>query len=121
MGLFDELKKIVSGMMSVERVGFDDEPDASGKKTKIPVTYMSFPEFDGYTKKVYEKSTPKYTRCTMKFKNVSGLKVNNYISKIMDMGYTKGSKVRYDKDNTYIIVDYWDYGKELELVFHIKL
>ena len=54
----------------------------------------------------------------MNFYNVTEQEVSDYISKINSLGYIKGSNVRFDKGNTYIIVDK-NYG-DLNLVFHIK-
>ena len=56
----------------------------------------------------------------MEFRNVSEAEVSNYIDKIKLQGYSQGSKVRFDKENTYIIVDYKETYDELVVVFHIK-
>ena len=119
MGIFDDLKKLVNDMAGVERVGFSDEEDNS-REPNIPIEYKDFPRFGKYTRKVRKKDTSKYTRCTMNFKNVSEVEISSYIDKIKMAGYVQGSKVRFDKGNTYIIVDYKETYDELELVFHIK-
>ena len=56
----------------------------------------------------------------MDFTHVSDQEISDYISKITSLGYIKGSDVRYDKGNTYIIIEYSPRSKYLKLVFHIK-
>ncbi len=118
MGLFDDLKNIVANAMGAERVGFAD--DDNTKETKIPEEYAEFPRFEKYTRRVNTKNTSSYTRCTMEFRNITQEEVDNYIDKIKLAGYSQGSKVRFDKGNTYIIVDYRETYDGLEIVFHIK-
>ena len=118
MGLFDDLKNALSGVIGAEKVGFSD--DENTKETKIPEEYSEFPRFEKYTRRVDTKNTSSYTRCTMVFKNITQEEVDNYINKIKLMGYLQGSKVRFDKESTYIIVDYKETFNELVVVFHIK-
>lgn len=82
--------------------------------------YNVFEIFNGELYSGYETKTSNYRRYTMDFRNVSQQDVNNYISILNQNGYTKGSEVRYDKDNRYIIVEYKKTMNELHLVFHIK-
>ena len=67
-----------------------------------------------------EKKTYQYQRCTMDFYDVTEEEVKDYCNQIWKAGYTQSTKVRYDKDNTYIIVDYDEASQKLNLVFHIK-
>ena len=147
MGLFDDLKKLgksigqeieKSGIKedfakigkgisdSVSSVVGSDDPFGSNKKEKkeknpeeeIPKDYDEFPRFKGVPFEVKTKKTSKYKRCTMEYFNVPVNEMSDYIYEIETAGYVQGSKVRYDKDNTYIIVDY--INGDLEIVFHIK-
>ena len=54
----------------------------------------------------------------MKYHNLSEDLVNNYRNKIINNGYEQATSVRYEKGNTYIIVDNND--DVLTLVYHIK-
>lgn len=54
----------------------------------------------------------------MNFYNVTDREVEDYIYKLRTLGYERGSNVRFDKGNTYIIVD--NGSSSLNLVFHIK-
>ena len=141
MGLFDSLKKFGEDIGKEIEKGVNSEAfknvknavenaansasseiksfvDSNTPKTKeIPAEYSEFPKFRDTVTDLSTKETEKYTRCTMNFSDATEQEISEYISKINSLGYVKGSNVRYDKGNTYIIVE-GDYG--LHLVFHIK-
>lgn len=82
----------------------------------IPERYNNFPKYPGMIiKKPIEKSTDRYTRLTFL---CTGVPNPEYFSILENSGFIKGSDVRYDKDNTYVIVD--GLGKTTEIVYHIK-
>ena len=144
MGLFDSLKKIGEDIgkeieKGVNSEGFKDFKKAIGDAAKeasdemssitgtnsssqnlkeIPAQYSEFPTFKEGAPYLKTTETEKYIRCTMEYPNASDQEISEYVSKINSLGYVKGSNVRYDKGNTYIIVDTENGG--LNLVFHIK-
>lgn len=144
MGLFDSLKKLGEDIgkeieKGVNSEGFKDfknamegavkdasdgirsfsETNTSTQKAKeIPEQYEDFPKFRDVVTELSTTETDKYIRCTMDFVDATEQEVSNYISKINSLGYVRGSNVRFDKGNTYIIVDTQNGG--LNLVFHIK-
>ena len=129
MGLFDSLKKISKEIgkeigKTVESATFKNvaneaHSNLNSQKTKeIPAEYSEFPKFRDIVTDLSTTETAKYTRCTMNFSNVTDQEISDYISKINSLGFVRGSNVRFDKGNTYIIVDN-KYG-DLNLVFHIK-
>ena len=82
-------------------------------KYTIPEEYKEFPVLPGVIYHLNTKKTDKYQRCTIKYNNLSENVVTQYKNKIV-----KATDVRYEKNNTYIIVDF--NGSDLELVYHIK-
>ncbi len=144
MGLFDSLKKIGEDIekeieKGINSEGFKDfknamegavkdasngirsftETNSSAQNLKaIPEAYREFPTFREGAPYLKTTETEKYIRCTMEYPNASDQEISEYVSKINSLGYVKGSEVRYDKGNTYIIVDTENGG--LNLVFHIK-
>lgn len=134
MGLLDSLKKLGDNISKEIEKGVNSEAFKSVKDTlanvsasvsnnasqgrEIPEEYKGFPKFRETVKNLSTKETPDYTRCTMDFSNVSQDEIEAYTLQLEQLGYVKNSPVRYDKGNTYVIVDY-SYG-ELNLVFHIK-
>ena len=136
MGLFDSIKKFGENIgkeieKSVGQDAFKNIKDAvtnnanasnnqhSSQNTKeIPAEYSEFPKFREVVTDLSTKETNQYRRCTMNFENVTEQEVSEYVTKINSLGFVRGSKVRFDKGNTYIIVDN-QYG-DLNLVFHIK-
>ena len=84
----------------------------------IPEEYKEFPVFDGNIQSLDTKKTDKYQRCTIKYNNLSEDSVTKYRNMIVEAGYNKATDVRYEKNNSYIIVDFD--GSDLELVYHIK-
>ena len=65
--------------------------------------------------KPIEAKTNKYNRLTITYK---GTIKDEYISALRDNGYQEGSKVRYDKGNTYVIVE--PTGSNTKIAYHIK-
>ena len=134
MGLLDNLKKFGENIGKEIEKGIESDTFKNIKKSvtninitnthkqqnpkEIPAEYSEFPKFRDTTTDLSTKETEKYIRCTMNYSNVTDSEVSEYISKINSLGYVKGSNVRFDKGNTYIIVDN-NYGG-LNLVFHIK-
>ena len=139
MGLFDGLKKMVADAGKdlnignikddLNKIGIDlnsEDPfggtaqDRKEKKSaSIDAEYCDFPLFPIEPKKVRYTKTRKYHRCSMDFSNYDERDIEDYKYKITSMGYVQNTKVRFDKDNTYIIVDpEAHYG--LNIVFHIK-
>lgn len=136
-GLKDGLKQVGEGLeKAANQVG--DEFNKSGIKEdlkkmgndigitsskpnepkKVPEEYLDFPQFEGTIAELSTKKIDKYHRCTIDYKDVTVDALNAYKVKITDAGYVKGSDVRYDKDNTYIIIEHED--TNLHLVFHVK-
>ena len=140
MGLFDSLKKLGEDISkevekSVGSETFKNLKDAVANASanasneihsssnnqplkEIPEEYSEFPKFRETATDLSTKETDKYIRCTMNFSNVTEQEIAEYISKINSLGYIRGSNIRFDKGNTYIIVD--NQYSNLKLVFHIK-
>lgn len=110
-GLKEDLKKFGKDI-GITSGSTNSEPK------KVPEDYMSFPQFEGTIKDLSTKKIDKYHRCTIDYKDVTEDQVNAYVVKMIDAGFTKGSDVRYDKDNTYIILE--KDVPNLHLVFHVK-
>ncbi len=89
----------------------------NGKYT-IPEEYKEFPVLEGVIYHLDTKKTDKYKRCTIKYNNLSEDVITKYKNTIVEAGYNKATDVRYEKNNTYIIVDY--NNSDLILVYHIK-
>lgn len=124
MGFLDKLKKISQNLqdnISEEiKKSFSDinQQNSNYQNISIPTQYSEFPVFNGNMTSLTEKNEPRYIRCTMDYKNVSSIDFTNYINTINAAGYVQASNVRYEKANTYIIVEHA--GNSLHLVFHIK-
>ena len=141
MGLFDMFKNIdkdainklgkevMDGLQDAANSvkNYNNENPTSTKETTqntevandISSEYSEFPTLGKKTSDISYKNESNYKRCTMQYYNVTKQEIEDYIAKIESLGYVKGSRVRYDKGNTYIIVDDEAYC-DLELVFHIK-
>ena len=131
MGLFDDLKKlskdVVDGLQTISKdVASEVSKMEEVRRTEvekaktIPEAYGSFPKFSKECTHLDEKKTDKYQRCTMDYRGVTKQEVEDYQNSIKNEGYVQNTTVRFDKDNTYIIVDYSEAGQDLNLVFHIK-
>ena len=127
MGMLNDfVKKALTGLVKDEaekRANTLDreylkEKEIIGRGFTIPNEYQNFPVFDGAIIDLTTKKTDKYERCTMKYHNLSEDLVNNYRNKIINNGYEQATSVRYEKGNTYIIIDNND--DVLTLVYHIK-
>ena len=83
---------------------------------EIPSIYGEFPEYpSSMMSKPIETKTSKYNRLTITYK---GTIKDEYISSLRDNGYQEGSKVRFDKGNTYVIVE--PTGSNTKIAYHIK-
>jgi len=82
----------------------------------IPEKYNEFPTYPGnMIEKPFERETNRYTRITIRY---SGSPNSEFISTLTQNEFIKATSVRYDKGNTYVIVD--DLGNKTEIVYHIK-
>lgn len=82
----------------------------------IPEKYINFPVYNGKINgKLRETSTDKYDRLTIFYK---GKPNPTYIDQLYMMGFEKGSEVRYDKNNTYVIFE--KIGSKTKVAYHIK-
>ena len=90
--------------------------EKSSANVDIPLKYSDFPVYQGDVKKQpQETTTPKYSRLTIFYK---GNPKKEYYNLLNMMGYVQGSDVRFDKDNTYVIVEkFWNMTK---IAYHIK-
>lgn len=82
--------------------------------------YINFPKLDKKIKSINENITSNYDRLTMDYSDVSYLEFEMYERNVENYGFEKNSKVRYDKDNTYIILEHNEKRQTLHVVFHIK-
>lgn len=92
--------------------------DSSSIENTIPDKFNEFPCFDGKISHVSEKETPLYISCALTYENVSSLDFEDYLYEITRAGYIQQSNDRYEKENTFIIVEYTE--KTLHTVFHIN-
>ncbi len=113
MGLFDF---IFNRTKNEDYGGAISSENSPRKKRKIPERYLEFPEYPGVAaSKPKSIETDNYYRLTMMYK---GEPIYDYIRTIEFAGYVKGSEVRFDKDNTYIIVE--KIGNKTKIAYHIK-
>jgi len=132
MGLFDNIVRKASRIVTnaIEDKVLDDVRDSvedafnvntnkaanNFQNYTIPEKYSSFPKYNGnIVEKPIERKTNNYSRITIKY---SGSPSSEFISSLIQNGFIQGSSVRYDKDNTYVIVD--NLGSKTEIVYHIK-
>lgn len=87
---------------------------------KLDEKYMNFPKIEKEMEKIEEKITEKYDRITMDYIDVSYIEFEMYERRVEDYGFEKNSNVRYDKNNTYIILEHNEKRQTLHVVFHIK-
>ena len=91
--------------------------------SKLNEKYVDFPKIEkeeSSLTKIEEKQTEKYDRITMDYINISNYEFELYERKIEDYGFDKATNVRYDKNNTYVILEYNEKRQQLHVVFHIK-
>lgn len=112
MGLFDHLiKEVITSATDAIKPNLFKEINEP-----IPSTYNMFPSYPGdLVEKPKETATDKYTRLTLRYR---GAPLQEYYDLLFRSGYTRGTDVRYDKDNTYIIVE--EVGKDTKIAYHIK-
>ncbi|DAA90213.1 TPA: hypothetical protein CPT79_05365 [Candidatus Gastranaerophilales bacterium HUM_6] len=133
MGFFDKLKNIGKAIKSnipgdikdgINHISKDfnkdisSNIDSSSAENTIPDKFNKFPSFDGEISHVSEKETPSYILCALTYENVSSLDFEDYLYEITRAGYIQQSNDRYEKENTFIIVEYIE--KTLHIVFHIN-
>lgn len=95
---------------------FDNTSDDSTSNYNLPIKYSDFPVYNGKkTKGPIETTGPNYTRLTIFYKGVPN---PEYYLKLQNFGYEKTSDVRFDKDNTYVIVE--QLGRSTKIAYHIK-
>ena len=100
-----------------------EEKRKEEEKAKLNEKYIDFPKIEKEESaliKIEEKRTEKYDRITMDYSNVSIYEFELYERKIEDYGFNKETNVRYDKNNTYVILEYNEKRQTLHVVFHIK-
>lgn len=100
-----------------------EEKKKEEEKAKLNEKYIDFPKIEKEESaliKIEEKRTEKYDRITMDYSNVSIYEFELYERKIEDYGFNKETNVRYDKNNTYVILEYNEKRQTLHVVFHIK-
>ncbi len=82
----------------------------------IPLKYSDFPAYPGNVKIAPKETiTDRYSRITIFYK---GKPQKEYFDILNMMGYIQGSDVRYDKDNTYVIVE--RIKNMTKIAYHIK-
>lgn len=129
MGFFDSLAKLGKELSNNEAVKEFTEELKKGASSlnenintnvakEIPSRYSEFPVFNGIISSLNDKSTPNYVRCTIDYRNTTSTDITNYVNEVISNGYVKNSNVRYDKNNSYIIIE--ENGNNLHLVYHIK-
>ena len=108
MGLFAFINRIF---------GNSDFNLTDGNATlNIPTKYSDFPNYGGKIKTAPKETvTDKYSRLTIFYK---GSPKQEYYDLLNMMGYVQGSDVRFDKDNTYVIVE--KIGFNTKIAYHIK-
>ena len=107
MGIFDFLNRI----FRKDEFSYTDSADLN-----IPIKYSDFPNYNGKLKNAPKETvTDKYSRLTIFYK---GSPKKEYYNLLNMMGYIQGSNVRFDKDNTYVIVERIAFNTKI--AFHIK-
>jgi len=86
------------------------------KKFSIPEKYANFPKYNGTLAfKPIETETEKYYRVRL---NYTDSLDPNFTSTLLQAGFIQGSNVRYDRGNTYVIVEKNNFGTSI--VYHVK-
>lgn len=95
---------------------FDINNSSNSSSYDIPLRYSDFPLYQGkMIDEPRETSTSNYSRLTIIYK---GSLDKSYFNTLTSAGYQKASDVRFDKDNTYVIVE--SFGRNTKVAFHIK-
>lgn len=83
---------------------------------EIPEAFIEFPEYHGdLLEKPVLTTTKNYTRLTMLYNDYID---ETYFERLNSVGFKKASAVRYDRNDTYIIVEEID--DTTKVAFHIK-
>ncbi len=107
MGFFNFINRIL---------GKNDFSSDDNVVLNVPIKYSDFPNYNGKIKNTPKETvTDKYSRLTIFYK---GSPKKEYYNLLNMMGYVKGSDVRFDKDNTYVIVE--KIGFNTKIAYHIK-
>lgn len=107
MGFFDFINRI----LGKNDFSFNDDVILD-----VPTKYSDFPNYNGKIKNAPKETvTDKYSRLTILYK---GSPKKEYYDLLNMMGYVQGSDVRFDKDNTYVIVE--KIGFNTKIAYHIK-
>lgn len=97
-------------------LGKNDFSSDDNVVTNVPIKYSDFPNYNGKIKNAPKETiTDKYSRLTIFYK---GSPKQEYYDLLNMMGYVQGSNVRFDKDNTYVIVE--KIGFNTKIAYHIK-
>ncbi len=128
-------KEVISGVKDLERRTSEflkstdngdkpvsDSSDSMGDafdNSEDRVGYEDFPAFNKRADRTENRDTDKYKRRSFIYKNVTQDEIDNYLDQITSAGFVKMTDVRYERGNTYIIVDA-NYSTGLNIVFHIK-
>lgn len=126
MGIVSYLKDLIFGKAKDKVLGghhtttvYNSRTTESNSSSEtLDSRYDAFPVFSTNPSNVTYKSTDKYMRCSLDFNKVTNEEVDRYIMRLSGNGFSKKTDVRYEKDNTYVIVD--KQGKALNIVYHIK-
>lgn len=101
----------INRIFGKDEFSFDDDITLN-----VPLKYSDFPQYNGKIKtEPKETVTDKYSRLTLLYK---GNPKKEYYDLLNMMGYVQGSDVRFDKDNTYVIVE--KIGFNTKIAYHIK-
>ena len=116
---FSKILKFIGNILTNQTKEYFDntnEESTYENNINIPLKYSDFPLYNGkiFSKPV-ETSTDNYDRLTMFFKGTPSFE---FISLLKSSGYEQNSDVRFDKDNTYVIVE--RYGNRTKIAYHIK-
>jgi len=96
-------------------IGFENRQRNLSNYT-VPEKYKFFPTYDGTLRSLpQERNTYDYDRLTLLYE---GTISENFLDKLYFEGFHKATDVRYDKDNTYIIVE--GNGFVTKIAYHIK-
>lgn len=128
MGFFDKfIKNVVKDAagsvidkntkQSINNIAnFFDKKEQTKTDYDIPSSFSSFPKYpQNITRKPVETSTNKYNRLTIMY---DGIPKEEYINTLLLNNYQKANDVRYNKDNTYIIIE--KLGNKTKIAFHIN-
>lgn len=100
----------------INRIFGKDDSFSNTPTIDVPLKYSDFPIYNGKVRRAPKETiTDKYSRITIFYK---GSPNKEYYNLLNMMGYVQGSDVRFDKDNTYVIVE--KMGFNTKIAYHIK-